>query len=185
MMNNLSGFRKASQDSINPYGGSVGPATATSGMIIPNKSTIAEEEINVPYGNDDEDTRDMDGSESGDTSPAKAPQLEPIRSNSQGFGGLGNTLINTPISPTEDGRGQSEYYDQLSLGRASVASSVLNGSRATREDREAAEQMRSEYEFKIATMQNKIATLEADLATVRGVGHTLRDLETLLKILLR
>ena len=169
MMNNLSGFRKASQDSNNPYAGSVGPATATSGMIIPTKSTIAEEEINVPYGNDDDDTRDLDGSESGDTSPAKGPRVETNRANSQGFGGLGNTLINTPISPTEDGRAQSEYYDQLSLGRASVASSSLNGPRATREDREAAEQMRSEYEFKIATMQNRIATLEADLASAREV----------------
>ena len=29
-----------------------GPSSATSGVVIPNKSTIAEEEIQVPYGRD-------------------------------------------------------------------------------------------------------------------------------------
>lgn len=37
-----------------------GPATATSGVVIPNKSTIAEEEIQVPYGRDDSDSRPRD-----------------------------------------------------------------------------------------------------------------------------
>jgi hypothetical protein len=37
-----------------------GPSSATAGMVIPNKSTIAEEEIQVPYGRDDSDSRPRD-----------------------------------------------------------------------------------------------------------------------------
>jgi protein SPA2 len=46
--------RKAS-DAVPP-----GPSSATAGMVIPNKSTIAEEEIQVPYGRDDSDSRPRD-----------------------------------------------------------------------------------------------------------------------------
>ncbi|KAG8967131.1 component of the polarisome, partial [Tulasnella sp. 427] len=132
------------------------PSTATSGVVIPNKSTIAEEEIKVPYGTDGDDSQDYDGS---DASPVRPT---PNRSGSQGYGSLGTSLLNGPLSPTtDDGR---EFYDRMSLGAASVISNG-GGAMKGREEREAAEQMRSEYEFKIATMQNRIATLENQVAS--------------------
>ncbi|KAG8904620.1 component of the polarisome [Tulasnella sp. 403] len=163
-------FRKVSMDSS--YTPSVAPSTATPGMIIPTKSTIAEEEIQVPYGNDDEDKGDE--SEGTVESPNK-PRGKAARTVSHGFGALGANLLNTPLSPATDDEGmereQKGLYDQLSVGRASIASSGsgLNGTRGVREEREAAEQMRSEYEFKIATMQNKMANLENELAAVKEV----------------
>ncbi|KAG9038295.1 component of the polarisome [Tulasnella sp. JGI-2019a] len=197
-------YRGASQDSDGYPAATGAPSTATSGIIIPNKSTIAEEEIKVPYGGDD----DFDSaSERGGTIDARRnPPHQPNRSLSQGLGALASTLLNGPISPATDeegggmererglgpGRGQPDYFDSISAGRASTAStgSILtggNGGRGTREEREAAEQMRSEYEFKIATMQNRISTLETDLANAKNdrssgedsVRNMTRDLEDL------
>lgn len=148
------------------YAPSVAPSTATSGVVIPNKSTIAEEEIKVPYGTDGDDSQDYDGS---DASPVRATAN---RVASQGYGSLGTSLLNGPLSPTtDDGR---EFYDRMSLGTASVLSNGA-GTLKGREEREAAEQMRSEYEFKIATMQNRIATLESQA----GGGGSPREVQEL------
>lgn len=146
--------KSLSRDSYAP---SVAPSTATSGVVIPNKSTIAEEEIKVPYGTDGDDSQDYDGS---DASPVR-PTANRVAS--QGYGSLGTSLLNGPLSPTtDDGR---EFYDRMSLGTASVLSNGA-GTLKGREEREAAEQMRSEYEFKIATMQNRIATLESQVNAI-------------------
>lgn len=156
-------LRKSLRDSYAP---SVAPSTATSGVVIPNKSTIAEEEIKVPYGTDGDDSQDYDGS---DASPVRPT---PNRSGSQGYGSLGTSLLNGPLSPaTDDGR---EFYDRMSLGTASMLSNGA-GTLKGREEREAAEQMRSEYEFKIATMQNRIATLESQA----GGGGSSREVQDL------
>lgn len=189
-------YRGASQDSEG-YSPAGAPSTATSGVVIPNKSTIAEEEIQVPYGRDDDESRDFDSaSERGGAVDAKRfPPHQPNRSLSQGLNALGSSLLNGPISPGTDdgggldrervvGRGQGDYYDTISAARASTVStgSVLagaNGGRGTREEREAAEQMRSEYEFKIATMQNRISTLEIDLANAKDVSS---DSSTLMHV---
>lgn len=48
-------YARKMPDSVPP-----GPSTATSGMVIPNKSTIAEEEIQVPYGRDSRAPRESD-----------------------------------------------------------------------------------------------------------------------------
>ncbi|KAG8849964.1 component of the polarisome [Tulasnella sp. 330] len=193
-------YRGASQDS-DGYSPAGAPSTATSGVVIPNKSTIAEEEIQVPYGRDDDESRDFDSASErgGPVDPKRFPPHQPNRSLSQGLNALGTSLLNGPISPGTDedggmdrdrvvGRGQGDYYDT----RASTVStgSVLagaNGGRGTREEREAAEQMRSEYEFKIATMQNRISTLETDLANTKdrrssgeiNLRNLTRDLEDL------
>ncbi|TFK45585.1 hypothetical protein OE88DRAFT_1729622 [Heliocybe sulcata] len=116
-------------------------ATATSGMIIPNKSTIAEEEIEVPYGRE---TRDSSSTAMGEPDVA-------------GLGGLAARLRDTDDDEQDPQGGRGEdYYDRMSFGRASVASDRSLGGRANRED-----DIRREYEFKIATMQTRIRELES------------------------
>jgi hypothetical protein len=103
------------------------PSTATSGVVIPNKSTIAEEEIQVPYGRDDgpdsmqnSEVRDSVASDDvngPDEAPtvgglnaignskwnAKNPSIASLQS---GFGALGKKLGGTS-SGDDDGRNRS------------------------------------------------------------------------------
>ncbi|KAG8932703.1 component of the polarisome [Tulasnella sp. 418] len=172
--------RQQSQD--DGYGGSGGsapgfPSSATSGVVIPNKSTIAEEEIQVPYGKDDELSSGSDMQPNGRAQNANSLAAKSKRVMSTGYGALGANLLNAPLSPTSeddatpntgvDRRGQSEIYDSLSFGRASVTSATSVGYRGGREEREEAEKMRSEYEFKIATMQNRITNMDGELRTAK------------------
>lgn len=169
-------------------------ATAGMGMIIPNKSTIAEEEIEVPYGREvrdstgtavDERGRDRDRTSgrarSRDFSrgtDTDADADEPVG----GLAGLSARLQQVEgDDDEEDGRmsgagarSNDDYYDKVSYGRASVASDRSAGGGASRgyggrasvgaEDQE---RIRRDYEYKIATMQTKIATLERDLEDAR------------------
>ena len=121
-------------------------ATVTSGIIIPNKSTIAEEDIEVPYGRSESAPEDGDG---------ETDEVE---------GGLSGLARRLGQDPDTDGGGRSDdYFDKMSFGRASVASDRSaragggRGSAALNEDHE---KMRREYEFRIATMQSRISVLE-------------------------
>ncbi|KAG8829878.1 component of the polarisome [Serendipita sp. 399] len=88
-----------------------GPSSATAGMVIPNKSTIAEEEIQVPYGRDsrarDSDIRDSvvtDGS-TDDSIPPPPPGRSAVKKD----GGLSvtNNWDRSPASPLQGGGGLS------------------------------------------------------------------------------
>ncbi|KAH9910663.1 uncharacterized protein BXZ73DRAFT_108666 [Epithele typhae] len=142
-------------------------ATAGMGMIIPNKSTIAEEEIEVPYGRESQGTARRgpsgasDSERDDDNSPRSPPQ-----------GGLaGLSGLSARLQQADDDevgrRSGDDYYDRGAYSRQSQASdrsgvgSRLAGGRtsvAGDDDR-----LRREYELKIATMQTKINGLERDL----------------------
>ncbi|KII95770.1 hypothetical protein PLICRDRAFT_34713 [Plicaturopsis crispa FD-325 SS-3] len=148
-------------------------ATATSGMIIPNKSTIAEEEIEVPYGREREssgtalDERERD-------SPGPIGGLSGLSGLRARLGGVGESDDEGDAVAEE--RSGDDYYDKVSFGRASVASDRSNGgtgplrlsgaARGASASGEDQERLRREYEFKIATMQSKITGLERDLGDV-------------------
>ena len=121
-------------------------ATVTSGIIIPNKSTIAEEDIEVPYGRSESAPEDGDG---------ETDEVE---------GGLSALARRLGQDPDTDGGGRSDdYFDKISFGRASVASdrsARAGGGRVSTALNEDHEKMRREYEFRIATMQNRITVLE-------------------------
>ena len=124
-------------------------ATVTSGIIIPNKSTIAEEDIEVPYGRSESTPEDGDG---------ETDEVE---------GGLGALARRLGQDPDTDGGARSDdYYDKISFGRASVASDrsarVVTG-RASAAPNEDGEKMRRDYEFRIAKMQSRIVTLEREI----------------------
>ena len=124
-------------------------ATVTSGIIIPNKSTIAEEDIEVPYGRSESAPEDGDG---------EADEVE---------GGLGALARRLGQDPDTDGGARSDdYYDKMSFGRTSVTSdrsARAVGGRASAPLNEDGEKMRRDYEFRIAKMQTRIVGLEREV----------------------
>ena len=149
--------------------------SVTSGVIIPNKSTIAEEEIEVPYGRQmrdssstamlDEGDRDRNTDGEQETSPMVG-----------GLNGLSARLKqvddgdNSPMRNGVPSTGE-DYFDRAGFGRTSVTSD-RSASRITAEDEE---RIRREYEYKIATMQNRIAGLERDLEDAGEKGRSNAD----------
>ena len=132
-------------------------------MIIPNKSTIAEEEIEVPYGRQIRDSSSTammdDGDRDGNTDGEQG--LSPMVGGLNGLSARLKQVDEEDSPPVRNGVPSSgeEYFDRLSYGRASVASDRSVTKAAGEEE----ERIRREYEYKIATMQNKIAGLERDL----------------------
>ncbi|KAJ7076896.1 hypothetical protein B0H15DRAFT_934193 [Mycena belliarum] len=132
--------------------------TATSGMIIPNKSTIEEEYIEVPYGRearesgtstlDDRDRgRDLDADPGEPPDTASEYPLSP-QSPAGGLSGLGARLLKDEGDDPEYGVGSSDRDRGESRGgRASV---------------DEQDNMRRDYERRIATMQTQISTLQRE-----------------------
>ncbi|KZT04794.1 uncharacterized protein LAESUDRAFT_727653 [Laetiporus sulphureus 93-53] len=130
-------------------------ATAGMGMIIPNKSTIAEEDIEVPYGRE---STAMD-----DRTHASDDEDDERR----GLSGLSARL--QAVEGEEEARSGDDYFDKMSFGRASVTSDRsargLNGRTSVAGEEQ--ERMRRDYEYKVATMQKRITMLERDLEDVQ------------------
>lgn len=151
--------------------------SATAGMIIPNKSTIAEEEIEVPYGRE---VRDSTGTAVDERERSRERGRETdtdadddFRSPGGGLGGLSGLSARLQADDDEDegamsgSRGADDYYDKMSFGRASVTSDRSAGGRAlsgrASVGGEEGERIRRDYEYRIATMQKRITDLERDL----------------------
>lgn len=156
--------------------------TATSAVIIPNKSTMEEEYIDIPYGREaresgvttlDDRERGGDSGREGtglDTEPDSAsdyPSPMSVRSPPAGLGGLSARLKGVEddddIGPGN--RSGDDLYDKY--GRSSVDSSRsaagnarMVGSRTSTS--EETEKMRRDYEYRIATMQTQITTMQRD-----------------------
>lgn len=148
--------------------------SATSGVIIPNKSTIAEEEIEVPYGRQIRDSSSTAMLEDGDRDRNTDGELEsPLVSG--GLNGLSARLkqVDEEDPPMRTGVPSSgeEYFERMSYGRTSVASDRS----ASKIPGEEEEKIRREYEYKIATMQNRIAGLERDLEDAGEKGRSNAD----------
>ncbi|KAH9485141.1 hypothetical protein JR316_0002048 [Psilocybe cubensis] len=168
--------------------GSTAPSqstTATSAVIIPNKSTMEEEYIDIPYGREGResgvttiDDRERAGDigrlgNGADTEPDSASDYPSPMSAVTPPAGLGGLSARLQGVEDEDdigpgNRSGDELYDKY--GRSSVDSSrsagqnVIGSRMMTRmSTSEDTEKMRREYEYKIATMQNQITTLQRDL----------------------
>jgi len=167
--------------------------TATSGMIIPNKSTIEEEYIEVPYGRDVRESgsttiderdrsRDMSGGILTDGEPDSASDYPSsslgLRSPPAGLNGLSARLKGVDDDDDDEGvisgaggKSGDDYYDKISFGRGSAASDRSTGATGITSRMatgrasvtEDQEKMRRDYEYKIATMQTQITNLQRDL----------------------
>ena len=157
--------------------------TATSAVIIPNKSTMEEEYIDIPYGRDgresgvtilDERERTRDGvggdNERDSASEYPSPMMN-SRSPLVGLSGLSARLkgVEDDDELVAGNKSGDDLYDKY--GRSSVESTRSTGNNASNvrmaavrttvpEDQE---KLRRDYEYKIATMQTQITNLQRDL----------------------
>jgi len=141
-------------------------------MVIPNKSTIAEEEIEVPYGRDMRESSGTvidprEGVRELDTTDGEHDNWDK-RAALGGLNGLSARLRSVQSEDDDMGDVRSDEYDKISLGRVSVTSDrSIGGSKVpggqTSVTGEEQERLRRDYEFKIATMQSRIISLERDL----------------------
>lgn len=149
--------------------------SATSEVIIPNKSTIAEEEIEVPYSRQIRDSSSTAMLDDGDRDRHTDGEQE----QSLSLGGLNGLSARLKQVGEEDNSpmrtgvpsGGEDYFDRMSYGRTSVASD-RSTSKVTGEEEE---KIRREYEYKVATMQNRIAGLERDLEDAGEKGRSNAD----------
>ncbi|KAF9564798.1 hypothetical protein CPC08DRAFT_705093 [Agrocybe pediades] len=156
--------------------------TATSAVIIPNKSTMEEEYIDIPYGREAResaatllDERDRSGELARDgvftdnepDSASDYPSPMSGRSPPAGLGGLSARLKS--VEDDDDAvvagnRSGDEFYDKY--GRSSVDSTrspPASGMVSRLAASEETEKMRRDYELKIATMQTQITTMQRSL----------------------
>ena len=157
--------------------------TATSAVIIPNKSTMEEEYIDIPYGRDgresgvtilDERERTRDGvggdNERDSASEYPSPMMN-SRSPLVGLSGLSARLkgVEDDDELAAGNKSGDDLYDKY--GRSSVDSTRSPGNNVSNvrmatvrttvpEDQE---KLRRDYEYKIATMQTQIINLQRDL----------------------
>lgn len=146
------------------------------GMIIPNKSTIAEEEIEVPYGREVRES----GSTARDRERERVPRGSRADEDRSDYGedegeengrpgGLAALSARLQAVGDEDeeaGRSGEDYFDKVSMGRTSAASD-RSYARGGRNSVGAEEELRREYEYKIATMQQRITGLEREVEESR------------------
>lgn len=147
--------------------------SATAGMIIPNKSTIAEEEIEVPYAREVRDSTgtavdDRDRSRERGRETDTDAETDELRSPAGALGGLSGLTARLHADDDDEvsaARSGEDYYDKMSYGRASVTSDRSAGARAVggRASVGGEEGVRRDYEYKIATMQTRITNLEREL----------------------
>lgn len=112
---------------------------STSDVVIPKKSTLVEEDVSVPYSVDagHPERASMDGSEVPDNRSTMYSQASSV------------------------GTGFYNGYGGNRGGAESVASPNL-GSRSSQLDSHVVEKLRSDYEFKIATLNQRISSLETN-----------------------
>ena len=149
--------------------------SATSGVIIPNKSTIAEEEIEVPYGRQIRDSASTAMLDDGDRDRNTDGEQEssPMVGGLNGLSARLKQVDGEDSPPMRNGipSAGEDYFDRTSYGRTSVASDRSIPRIAAEEE----EKIRREYEYRIATMQNKIAGLERDLEDACEKGRNNAD----------
>lgn len=170
--------------------------TAGSGMIIPNKSTIEEEYIEVPYGREQResgatiDTPSAEGLRefnTGDDSASEYGALSPRSPPAGGLAGLSSRLRDVQDEDENDAaaagnKSGDDFYDKY--GRSSVASDRSLGnsapgrmaSRASASDEQ--EKIRRDYEFKIATMQSKITELQRQVDDSANTASKYKEAES-------
>lgn len=179
-------------------------ATATSGMIIPTKSTMEEEYIEVPYGRELRDSgatsvdeRERGGDVGRDHGTGSAPT--DVEQDSSDYpsplsppGGLSGLTARLKGMEDEDdvaARNGDDYYDKM--GRVSAASDRSAGggvggprimmSRTSLAEEQ--ERLRREYEYKVATMQTQISNLQRDAGDSAEKDKKLKESDARIKLL--
>ncbi|KAJ6593607.1 hypothetical protein B0H19DRAFT_976500 [Mycena capillaripes] len=136
--------------------------TATSDIIIPNKSTIEEEYIEVPYGREGRDSgvSTLDDRDRGEPLPdppdtASDYPMSP-QSPAGGLSGLGARLLK---SDPDDDYSRNAGSDRERERERNQDMRDVGRSRGSEEE---TDKIRREYESRITTMQTQISTLQRE-----------------------
>jgi len=126
------------------------PTAASNDVVVPNKSRMREEEIEVPYARESVMERPLSAASSRSRLSSIADRE---RSGGRTPRGEGEQEMLSPQS-TDD----RVYYERMSF--SSNVTSKSRAQAATGWDEERERKIRSEYEFKIAGLERRIGTLE-------------------------
>lgn len=138
---------------------------------------MEEEYIDIPYGRDGRDSGTVDGDRgvglNGDDlqdSASEYPSPLVPRSPPVGLSGLAARLKGAEDDDelVLDNRSGDDALDRY--GRTSMESRLTGG-----KNNEEIEKMKSEYEYKIATMQSHISTLQRDLENAQSIERRQQD----------
>jgi hypothetical protein len=166
---------------------------ATSDMVVPNKSRMREEEIEVPYARDSvldasrpesisrsrasdrARDRDRDSQMSAGTSiSARQAPIPPPNINAPPSRPNPPVTMNDTLSPTmTDDR---EYYDRMSFSsNVTGKSRMMAGGGPGVVDEEREQKIRQEYEFRVAGLERKLGILETEKEEMRRTMETERE----------
>ncbi|KAJ1025228.1 hypothetical protein NDA16_002732 [Ustilago loliicola] len=133
------------------------PQPSTSDRIVPAKSTLVEEDIAVPYSGS--------GSKAGDRSNDNISERvsSPLR-DSMGSNGVNGIADNRSTMYSQASSVGTGFFNGYTAG--SIASPSLGRSSAFETDASSAmmEKMRSDYELRIAKLQQQVSSLESQIA---------------------
>lgn len=137
------------------------PTAATNDVVVPVKSRMKEEEIEVPYARESVMERPISSASSRRSNRSSVHERSGARTP------RGEAENQEMLSPqTADDR---EYYDRMSFSSNLTSKSKVQGPTGWDEERE--QKIRSEYEFRIAGLERKLGALEGEKSDLaRRVG---------------
>ncbi|KAF7375910.1 hypothetical protein MSAN_00005400 [Mycena sanguinolenta] len=135
--------------------------TATSGMIIPNKSTIEEEYIEVPYGRETRDSVEtLDDRDRNDSLPDPPDTASDYPMSPQSpAGGLNGLTARLRGDDDDDYQRSGSDRDRDRMEMRDVGRDKSGGNRVSEEE---VENVRQDYEARISKMQTQISTLQRE-----------------------
>ena len=135
------------------------PQPSTSDRIVPAKSTLVEEDIAVPYSGNGSKAGNRSNDNDALSERVSSPMRDSIGSN--GINGLADNRSTMYSQASSVGTG---FYNGYTAG--SIASPSLGRGSAFESDASSAtvEKMRSDYELRIAKLQQQVSSLEAQMA---------------------
>ena len=145
-------------DRLNSGGGAFGaqPTAATNDVVVPVKSRMKEEEIQVPYARESLVDRPLSTA----SRDSRASSVRDFREKGGARTPRGDGDPQDMISPrTADDR---EYYDRMSFSSNLTSKSRALGQGPTGWDDDREQKIRSEYELRIAGLERKIGSLEGE-----------------------
>ena len=150
---------------------------ATNGIVVPNKSRLREEEIEVPYARD---SQLMDVRRSSSRALSRAESRGSIGRESQTSSNhdrartprdrRGDPLETLSPAATDD----RDYYDRMSFS-SNVTSKSKQAGQVVGWDEEREQKIRAEYEFRIAGLERRAALAEAARETSQRAEAGERD----------
>lgn len=145
--------QRPSRDETGPGPQRPNPTSTTSDMVVPNKSRMREEEIEVPYARDSQIMDEPRSESRASSRPESRSSYQPERRTPLGTRQLSGDVL-SPATPDD-----REYYDRMSFS-SNVTSKSKPGPTGWDDDRE--QKIRSEYELKIAGLERRLAVAESE-----------------------